>query len=100
MRRRLSLALFISTLWAAGPDATWINALRGSVARDRAGQITAIDLSNSWVTDSDMLNLAEQTSLTKLDLSLTRISDRGLLALKPLTNLAELNLYYAEMVTD
>jgi internalin A len=100
MKSAVCIPLFASVLWAAAPSVTWITALGGSVTRDRAGQITAVDLSTSWVSDSDLPGLAEQGSLTRLDLSMTRITDRGLLALKPLSNLTDLNLYYAEMVTD
>jgi Leucine-rich repeat (LRR) protein len=100
MRSAVCIPLFASVLWAAGPSVTWVTALGGSVTRDRSGQITGVDLSTSWVTDSDLPDLAEHTSLTSLDLSMTRITDRGLLALKPLSNLTDLNLHYAEMVTD
>jgi Leucine-rich repeat (LRR) protein len=100
LRSAVCVLLFASFVWAAGPSDTWITSLGGSATRDRSGQITGVDLSTSWVTDSDLPELAEQTSLTKLDLSMTRITDRGLLALKPLSNLTDLNLYYAEMVTD
>jgi Leucine-rich repeat (LRR) protein len=89
-----------SVLFAAGPSMSWITALGGSVTRDRAGRITGVDLGASWVTDSDLPNLAGQASLTKLDLSMTRITDRGLLELRPLSNLADVNFYYAETVTD
>src|SRR5690242_17439921 len=79
---------------AAGPE-DWIRAAGGSVTKDNAGRIIAVDLHTSWVGDSDIADLAKLPALTKLDLSLTRITDRGLLDLKTATNLSDLNLYYA-----
>jgi Leucine-rich repeat (LRR) protein len=59
-----------------------------------------VDLRASWVSDSDMPQLASMPDLRRLDLSLTRISDRGLRALKPAPAIEELNLYFAEQITD
>lgn len=100
MRQIVWLPLFTAALFAAAPSVSWITALGGRVTRDRAGQVTGVDLEASWVTDSDLPTLAAQTALTRLDLSMTRITDRGLLDLKPLSNLTDVNLYYAETVTD
>jgi Leucine-rich repeat (LRR) protein len=84
---------------AAAPEA-WITALGGTVARDGDYKVIAVNLENSWVTDSDLPLLAAHPSLTRLNLSMTRITDRGLLELKPLANLTDLDLYYAESITD
>ena len=63
MKSAVCIPLFVFVLWAAAPSVTWITALGGSVTRDRSGQITAVDLSTSWVSDSDLSGLAEQGSL-------------------------------------
>src|SRR5262245_49689165 len=60
-----------SRLPANDPD--WITEAGGVVIRDRAGDITGVDLRSSWVSDSDLPQLAEFPQLTYLDLSLTRI---------------------------
>ncbi len=89
------LAPTVTTDW---PD--WITEAGGVVTRDRAGHITGVDLRGSWVTDSDLPQLAALPQLTQLDLSLTRITDHGLQQLKSAPGLVELNLYYAEQITD
>lgn len=78
----------------------WITEAGGTVTRDRAGRITAVDLRASWVTDSDLPQLAQLPHLTHLDLSQTRITDLGLQQLKSAPGIVELNLYYAEQITD
>ncbi len=100
MRYLVCVALLASGLPAATGPSAWIEAAGGTVTRNSAGQISGVDLHASWVTDSDLIDLATQPALTRLDLSMTRISDRGLLEMKPASNITELNLYYAEMVTD
>jgi internalin A len=100
MRYLLCTPLLVSGLLSAtGPDA-WISDAGGTATRDSAGKIVAVNLHASWVTDSDIAELAKLPALTKLDLSETRITDRGLLDLKIATNLTEINLYYAELVSD
>jgi Leucine-rich repeat (LRR) protein len=84
---------------AVAPD-EWIRAAGGSVTRDNAGRIVAVDLHASCVGDSDIAELTKLPALTKLDLSETRITDRGLLDLKSAPNLTEFNLFYAELVSD
>lgn len=100
MRYIVSMVLLASALPAATAPEAWIEAAGGKVTRDRAGRITGVDLHASWVTDSDMTELAALPALTRLDLSMTRISDRGLLELKTASNLVDLNLYYSELVSD
>jgi Leucine-rich repeat (LRR) protein len=100
MRNVICIPLIVTALFAAAPTFSWVENLGGSVNRDRAGQVTGVNLEATWVTDSDLPLLAEQKSLTTLDLGMTKISDRGLLDLKTLTNLTDVNLYYAETVTD
>lgn len=78
----------------------WITEAGGTITRDRAGRITGVDLRASWVTDSDLSQLAAMPYLTNLDLSQTRITDLGLQQLKAAPGIIELNLYYAEQITD
>ena len=101
MRYLLCAPLLVSALMGAttAPD-QWIRDMGGSVTRDNAGRIVAVDLHATWVGDSDIAELAKLPGLTKLDLSETRLTDRGLLDLKTATNLTDLNLYYAELVSD
>ena len=55
---------------------SWIDGLGGRVERDPAGQIVAVNLRASWVSDGDLLELARMPKLQRLDLSRTRISTR------------------------
>jgi Leucine-rich repeat (LRR) protein len=79
---------------------SWIASERGRIERDQAGQIVAVDLSSTWISDADLERIGEIQSLRKLNLAHTRITDVGIERLKPLRNVVELNLYYAEYITD
>ena len=92
------IALVLPLLMAVNAD--WITALGGRVETGAAGAVTAVHLSRSFVSDSDLDRIATFPQLEKLDLSHTRITDLGLLRLKNLRNVRELNLFYAELVTD
>lgn len=81
-------------------DLGWIAALGGRVERDAAGQVVAVNLRASWVSDGDLLELARMPKLQRLDLSRTRISDKGLAYLKTAPALREVNLAYAERIGD
>jgi Leucine-rich repeat (LRR) protein len=100
MRRLLFAPLLLSAAVTATPPEAWISAAGGTVSRDSAGRVVGVNLHASWVTDSDLAELAKLPALTKLDLSMTRITDRGLIELKAASNLTEINLYYAELVSD
>ncbi len=80
--------------------AQWIVSQGGTVTRDGAGQIVAIDLSSSWINDSDLDKISHLPKLRKLDISHTKITDVGLEHLKSLREVTDLNLYYAEYVTE
>jgi Leucine-rich repeat (LRR) protein len=97
---RFASLLLCASLLSAADSAEWITSSGGTFKRDAAGRITHIDLRSSWVTDADMLLLAQLPNLTHLDLSHTRITDRGLQQLKPAPAIVNLNLYYAEQITD
>ena len=85
---------------APARDHDWIAEVGGAVVRDQAGRVTGVDLRATWVTDSDLPQLAGLPHLAHLDLSLTRITDHGLQQLKNAPGVVELNLYYAEQITD
>ncbi|MFN0108142.1 MAG: leucine-rich repeat domain-containing protein [Blastocatellia bacterium] len=94
------LLLILMVVWLTPTNPDWITEAGGFVTRDRAGRITGVDLRASWVTDSDLPQLAALPHLTRLDLSQTRITDLGLQQLKAAPGIVELNLYYAEQITD
>src|SRR5262245_47960752 len=97
---KILVMMFMTTWLTLAADSDWITNAGGLVTRDRAGRITGVDLRSSWVTDSDLPQLAAMPHLTYLDLSLTRITDHGLQQLKYAPGIVELNLYYAEQITD
>ncbi|MGH9852073.1 MAG: leucine-rich repeat domain-containing protein [Blastocatellia bacterium] len=92
--------LLMASWLALTANSDWITEAGGVITRDRAGRITGVDLRASWVTDSDLPQLAALPYLTHLDLSLTRITDHGLQQLKNAPGIVELNLHYAEQITD
>src|SRR5580704_2404571 len=100
LSRRTLLSASFSPLLLAGDESAWITRLGGAVQRDGAGNVTAINLGDTWVNDTDILDLLAFKRLQKLDLSHTRISDEGLLRLKPARQIEDLNLLYAELITD
>lgn len=89
-----SFALFA----ASGPD--WVQELGGRVERDSTGDIIALHLRGTWVTDAELLDVARLPKLERLDLAHTRVTDEGLLYLKPAKQIQDLNLFYAEQITD
>lgn len=92
------MTLAILVLLAAGPD--WIARAGGVVTTDAQGDVIAVDLQASWVSDGELALLAKLPKLRQLDLSMTRITDAGLRALRAASELEEVNLYYAELITD
>jgi Leucine-rich repeat (LRR) protein len=89
----------VCALYAADPS-EWISSLGGKVERDAKGNIVAVNLRGSWVSDVELIDIARLPKLERLDLSHTRITDEGMLNLKSATGIRELNLYYAELITD
>ncbi len=85
-------------LGASGLD--WVDSLGGRIDRDAAGEVIAVHLRGTWVSDTELLDLARLSKLERLDLSHTRITDEGLMHLKAARQIKELNLYYAEQITD
>jgi Leucine-rich repeat (LRR) protein len=100
VRMRWCLAPILAVSCIAAVDPQWITDAGGVVIRDNAGRITGVDLRSSWVTDSDLAEVAKIPDLKTLDLSLSRVTDRGLRALRPATSIVDLNLYFAELITD
>ncbi len=99
MKWFLAPILVVGYLAAADPQ--WITDAGGMVLRDNSGRITGVDLRSSWVTDSDLAEVAKIPNLKTVDLSLSRVTDRGLRALRPAAqSIASLNLYFAELITD
>jgi internalin A len=98
MIRRIFLLLFATQLLAI--DIDWIARLGGKIERDPTGRIVAVNLRGSWISDSDMIELARLPDLERLDLSHTRISDEGMLNLKPAPKIKDLKLFYSEWITD
>ena len=72
----------------------------GRQTRNARGELVALDLTATWVTDSDLEAVAQVSTLERLSLAQTRITDAGLERLRPLTNVRELDLYFAEFFTD
>lgn len=95
--RGLAVLLMAVPLFA-GPE--WITAAGGSFERDAKGQVVAVDLTLTWVTDDDLARLAEFPELRRITLSHTRISDLGLAQLRPLKKVTHLICYYCDYITD
>jgi Leucine-rich repeat (LRR) protein len=107
--RRLFMALPLLTIALAcvapassetAGTGAWITAQGGHFTADAAGQIVAVSLSSTWITDVDLERIAGLENLRKLDLSHTQVTDVGLERLKGLRNVTDLDLYYAEYMTD
>jgi hypothetical protein len=92
--------LFALSAFGDTGGVAWIQDLGGTAIRDARGHVTGVNLSGSWVGDTDLRRLNELPDLTWLDLSLTHITDQGMLEIKNLPGVEELNLYFAEYVTD
>jgi Leucine-rich repeat (LRR) protein len=91
------MSVLAALLFASLP---WVSDLGGRVSTAVDGQVTAVHLRASWVSDGDLLLVASLPQLQKLDLSQTRISDQGLAYLRTCANLADVNLAYAERIGD
>lgn len=100
LSRRGALLFPFAALLPARNDAEWITRLGGRVERDAAGEVVAIQLANTWINDTEMMELPAYEKLQRLDLSHTRISDEGLLRIKPAKNIRDFDLFYAEQITD
>jgi internalin A len=68
--------------------------------RNAKGNIVAVNLRGTFVSDVELIEIAHLPNLERLDLSHTRITDEGMLHLKSATSIRDLKLYYAEQITD
>jgi internalin A len=100
LSRRGWLLFPLASALRARTDTEWITRLGGRVERNGSGEVVAIHLPNTWINDTEMLELPSYESLERLDLSHTRISDEGLLRLRAARNIRDLDLLYAEQITD
>src|SRR5258708_22379588 len=97
---RIAIFLCAMPALAATGSVDWVDGLGGRVDRDAAGEITGVHLRGTWVSDTELLNLARLRKVERLDLSHPRITDEGVLHLKTARQIRDWNLYYAEQVTD
>lgn len=72
----------------------------GSVERNPQGEIRSIDLSRSWINDSDLTRIAGLASLERLAIAQTHITDSSLAVVETLPALKELDLFFCEHITD
>jgi Leucine-rich repeat (LRR) protein len=100
MLRLAVLTLAAAACFGAADPAAWVSDAGGIVTRDGQGRITAIDLRGSWVTDSDLAELARLPDLQRLNLSLTRIGDHGMQQLKNAPAIVDLDVSFDEWITD
>jgi len=94
------LPKLILCLAAAANVGDWIAQEGGSITRDASGQVVAIDLTGSWITDADLRRLESFNRLRSLNLTRTKITDVGMEHLAKLTSVTDLNLYFAEYITE
>ena len=84
------LLLFLA---AAANTSDWVAQEGGSITRDASGQVIAVDLTGSWITDADLERLRSFPRLRSLNLTRTKITDVGMEHLATLTSVTDLNLY-------
>lgn len=103
-RLGVGLAFSLALAGAAGPVPGELERrvldLGGSLQRGPSGEIRAIDLSRSWVTDVDLEWLRDLDGLEGLALGQTHISDAALRAVAAINGLRRLDLFFCEHVTD
>lgn len=97
-RSLLLFPFFVGPLLANEDD--WLALLESEAQTDSSGRVTSLNLRGSWISDSEMFEIAGLQGLKRLNLSHTRITDEGLLRIKSLESIEELNLEYAELITD
>ncbi|PYT25999.1 MAG: hypothetical protein DMG57_23130 [Acidobacteria bacterium] len=98
--KRPALLLLVAAGLCAGSSLDWVDELGGRTERNATGDVTAVHLAGTWVTDTELLDIVRLPKLERLDLAHTRISDEGLQYCKPAKQMKELNLFYAEQITD
>lgn len=96
----LTMFVCVAAFSADRDIASWVEGQGGRAVLDAQGRIIAVDLSATWIADSDLNRLTPVKSLIKLNLGHTRISDLAFDAIRRIESLADLDLYYAEFFTD
>src|SRR5437867_12478588 len=97
---RIAIFLWITRALMAASGLDWVDGLGGRVDRDAGGDIIAVHLRVSWVSDTELLGLARLPICVRLDLSLTGVTDEVLLPSTSALQIKHLNLNYADHVTD
>jgi Leucine Rich repeat len=93
------LFVVLGATGAAHPAATrWIDAMGGHTSRSATG--LSVDLSATWVGDTDLVRVAALPGVLRLNLGHTRITDLGLRYLRDLSSVQSLDLGLAEQITD
>jgi len=77
-----------------------VETLGGRVSQNEQGELEALFLGGTQVTDAGLVHLAGLSGLKYLNLDDHPITDAGLAHLAGLTALEELNLSYSRQVTD
>ena len=88
---RILVLLAVLPLFA-GSSPDWVEGIGGKVDRDPAGDVIGLRLRGTWVTDTELLDVARLPKLERLDLSHTRITDEGLLHLKSARQIRDLSI--------
>lgn len=97
----LFFGLILAGVAASAQDvAAWVTAKGGRVTTDPALGIVGVDLSYTWIGDTDLERIASLKNLRSLDLSFVRVTDRGIERLRHLPNVEHLVLHSAEQITD
>lgn len=78
----------------------WVELYDGTLERGADGRVIAIDLSRSWVGDTDLAYLEGLDRLERLSLAQTHVSDHALEIVAALPSLRELDLFFCEHITD
>src|SRR6478609_3922740 len=85
------LLLFLA---AAANTSDWVAQEGGSITRDASGQVIAVDLTGSWITDADLERLRSFPRLRSLNLYFAEyITEDGIAHLKGWSSLERLNLH-------
>lgn len=100
----LLAAVSMATLASADPVPAgiqeWVDSQGGSLERNLEGEVLSIDLSRSWINDSDLRRVAGLARLERLAIAQTHITDSSLSVVETLPALKDLDLFFCEHITD
>ena len=71
LSRRTILCFSLTSILPATDNPDWILTLGGKVQRDASGNVIAVNLGQTWVNNTEMLDLVALKKLERLDLSRT-----------------------------